>query len=179
MKNIGHVSWQCKIKRLLWLIVYTLLFRPFGTRLFLKWRIFLLKIFGAKVTWKSSVYSTTKIWAPWNLEMEDHAGIGPHTIIYNQDIIHIGKYSKVSQHCYLCTAGHDISELNNAKTGLIIAPIIIKDKAWIGTKAFINMGVTIGEGAVIGATASIYKDVEAWTVVGGNPAQFIKKRILK
>lgn len=38
------------------------------------------------------------------------------------------------------------------------------------------MGVTIGEGAVVGATASVYKDVEPWTVVGGNPARFIKKR---
>lgn len=41
------------------------------------------------------------------------------------------------------------------------------------------MGVTIGQGAVVGATASVYKDVESWTVVGGNPAKFIKKREIK
>lgn len=179
MKNIGYVSWQCKVKRFLWNIVYILFFRPFGTRFFVKWRILILKLFGAKITWKSSVYSSTKIWAPWNLEMEEYAGIGPNAIIYNQDMIHIGKYSKISQYCYLCTAGHDIGELNNAKTGLIIAPIIIKEKVWIGTQAYINMGVIIEEGAIVGATASVYKDVEAWTVVGGNPAKFIKKRVLK
>ena len=38
------------------------------------------------------------------------------------------------------------------------------------------MGVTIGEGAVVGACAAVFKDVEAWTIVGGNPAKFIKVR---
>ena len=41
------------------------------------------------------------------------------------------------------------------------------------------MGVTISQGAVVGATASVYKDVEPWTVVGGNPAKFIKNREIK
>lgn len=41
-----------------------------------------------------------------------------------------------------------------------------------------GMGVTIGQGAVVGATASVYKNVEHWTVVGGNPAKEIKKRML-
>jgi carbonic anhydrase/acetyltransferase-like protein (isoleucine patch superfamily) len=40
-------------------------------------------------------------------------------------------------------------------------------------------GVTIGEGAVVGAGSVVTKDVEPWTVVGGNPAKFIKKRELK
>ena len=41
------------------------------------------------------------------------------------------------------------------------------------------MGVTIGEGAVVGATASVYKSVEPYDVVGGNPAKFLKKRIIE
>ena len=41
------------------------------------------------------------------------------------------------------------------------------------------MGVTIGQGAVVGATASVYKDVGPWTIVGGNPAKVLKKRELK
>ena len=40
------------------------------------------------------------------------------------------------------------------------------------------MGVTIGQGAVVGATASVYKNVESLTVVGGNPARVIKKRVI-
>ena len=56
---------------------------------------------------------------------------------------------------------------------------MIEDQVWVSAKAFVGMGVTIGQGAVVGATASVYKDVEPWTVVGGNPARFIKKRELR
>lgn len=82
----------------------------------------------------------------------------------------------MSQGSYLCTASHDITDHLNP---LITAPIVIEDQAWIGVRAYVGMGVTIGQGAVIGATASVYKDVEAWTIVGGNPAKFIKNRVVK
>lgn len=55
------------------------------------------------------------------------------------------------------------------------APIHICSKAWIGVGCKILKGVTIGEGAVVAAGSVITKDVEAWTVVGGNPAQIIKR----
>ena len=69
--------------------------------------------------------------------------------------------------------------MNTADKSLITAPIILKTKSWIGARSFIGMGVEIGEGAVVGATASVYKSVEPWTVVGGNPAKVIKKRKLE
>jgi putative colanic acid biosynthesis acetyltransferase WcaF len=62
---------------------------------------------------------------------------------------------------------------------LVTAPIVIKDQVWIGAAVFVGMGVTIGQGAVVGATASVYKNIEPWSVVGGNPAKFIKKREIK
>ena len=43
----------------------------------------------------------------------------------------------------------------------------------------IDLGGSIGEGAVVGARAAVFKDVEPWTVVGGNPAKFIKNRVIK
>ena len=82
----------------------------------------------------------------------------------------------MSQGAYLCTASHDISDSLNP---LVTAPIIVKDQAWIATDAFVGMGVTVGQGAVIGARACVFKDVEPWTVVGGNPAKFIKRREIK
>jgi putative colanic acid biosynthesis acetyltransferase WcaF len=59
------------------------------------------------------------------------------------------------------------------------APIVIADQVWIAADAFIGPGVQVGEGAVIGARSSVFEDVEPWTVVGGNPAKFIKKREIK
>ena len=54
------------------------------------------------------------------------------------------------------------------------APIIIKDKVWIGFNSIIMKGVTIGEGAVIGAGSVVTKDVPDYAVVGGNPAEILK-----
>lgn len=54
-------------------------------------------------------------------------------------------------------------------------PITIGDKAWIGFDCIILSGVTIGEGAVVGAGSVVREDVEPWTVVAGNPAVPIKK----
>ena len=62
---------------------------------------------------------------------------------------------------------------------LITKPIMIMDNIWIASGAMILPGVTIGEGAVVTAGSVVVKDVEPWTVVGGNPAKMIKKRELK
>ncbi|MBK8021791.1 MAG: hypothetical protein IPK19_10285 [Chloroflexi bacterium] len=56
-----------------------------------------------------------------------------------------------------------------------MAPIRICDKAWIGFNAVILKGVTIGEGAIVGAGSVVTKDVPAWTVVAGNPARIIRE----
>ncbi|GGE55706.1 transferase family hexapeptide repeat protein [Pedobacter psychrotolerans] len=53
-------------------------------------------------------------------------------------------------------------------------PIIICDHVWIGMNCLILKGVTIGEGAIVGAGSVVTKDVEPWTIVGGNPAKKIK-----
>lgn len=175
-KKIGKVGTKIKILRAIWNVVCLLLFRPFATRLFWPWRWCLLKMFGADVSFKANVYSSVKIWAPWNLKMKDGSCLGPHVICYNQAIVELRENATVSQYAYLCTAGHSTGEILNAESGLIISPISIGKNAWIGTRSFINMGVQIGEAAIVGATASVYKDVEPYTIVGGNPAKLIKNR---
>lgn len=177
-QTVGKVDLSVKIRRVIWNVAYAFLFRLFPTRLFWPWRWGLLKLFGADVSFSANVYSSSSIWAPWNLKMRRGSCLGPYVICYNQAMVTLEEGATVSQYAYLCTAGHKIDEHNTASSGLIIAPVTIGKDAWIGTRAFVNMGVVIGEGAIVGATASVYKDVEPWTVVGGNPARFIKKRIL-
>lgn len=135
----------------------------------------LLRMFGAEVDPTALVYSSAQIYYPANLVMKSHSVMGPHVDCYNVAKITIGRNATVSQKSYLCTASHDISD---PKRRLIISPITICDKAWVAADAFVGMGVTVGEGAVVGARASVFKDVAAWTVVGGNPAKFIKNRIM-
>lgn len=175
---LGKLSLKNKAMRAIWNIVYTVLFRPFGTKFFNPWRLFLLRIFGAKVKSSSGVYASVKIWAPWNLKLGNNAWLGPHVICYNQAMVELRDNVTVSQYTYLCSAGHDSSKINNHNNSLIVAPIVIEKNAWIGANAFVGMGVCIGEGAIVGACSAVFKNIEPWTIVGGNPAKFIKNRQL-
>lgn len=168
-------SYSNKIARLIWNISYLIFFRPFSLRLFRKWRNVVLRIFGADVSKDAQVYASAKIWAPWNLSISDFSTIGPNVDCYNQGKITIGKNTVISQKVYLCASSHNYLKRNHP---LILKPIEIKDQVWIAADSFIGPGVLINNGAVIGARTSVFKDVESWTVVGGNPSKFIKKRIL-
>lgn len=172
------VYFNTKLRRAIWNIFYIFFFKFLGTKFFRLWRILILKLFGAQIEWDAEVYSSVKIWAPWNLQMGHRACLGPEVICYNQDKIILENDVVVSQYSYLCTASHDINMLNTANDSLVTAPIWIKEKAWIGSRAFIGLGVCIGKAAVVGATASVYKSIENYHVVGGNPAKTIKIREL-
>jgi putative colanic acid biosynthesis acetyltransferase WcaF len=161
-----------KLARLLWAMVAFILFRPFSTNIFNPWRIFLLKIFGAKIGKGSIVYASTYIPAPWNLEMGKNTCIGPYVQLHIGKTI-LGNKVTVSQRSYLCSASHQTNSLN---TPFISGKIILEDYSWIAAEAFIMMNVTVGEGAIVGARAAVFKDIEPWNIVGGNPAKFIKIR---
>lgn len=165
-----------RIKRMLWSICWTVLARPFPKSLANTWKVFILRCFGAKIAKNAYVYSSANIFMPWNLIMEEHSCLASGVDCYNAAPIIIRKNATVSQRAYLCTASHNISSSKHEQTE---KPIIIESKAWVAAEAFVGPGVTIGEGAVVGARAAVFKDVNPWTVVGGNPAKYIKDRIIK
>lgn len=165
-----------KFQRLVFQIMWTLLVRPFPRRTTRRWNIALLRLFGAQVSWKAVVYSKTKIQFPKNLIMDDYSCLAENTILENAATIHLKEFCIVSQYCYLCTASHDI---RNDDFPQIQKPITIGKGAWVTAACFIGPGVTIGDSAVVGARAAVFKDVEPNTVVGGNPARFIKYRYEK
>lgn len=165
-----------KVLRTIWNVVYLLFFRPFGGPLFYWWRTMLLRMFGAKIGRHCKIRSSVRVWAPWNVILGDYVALGPKVELYSVDRIVIGTKVAISQNAYICTASHDITRKGNP---LITAPIYVENFAWVAADAFVGMGITIGEGAVVGARAAVFKDVEPWTVVGGNPAKTIKKRVIK
>ena len=162
-----------KISRLLWNFISILMFRPFGSRFFKKWRVFILKCFGAKIDWSSHVYASVKICAPWNLEIGKNSSLGPKVDCYNQGKISIGENTVISQKVYLCASTHDYTKKDFP---LLLKPITIGNGVWIAADAFVGPGVKIEDLTVIAARAAVTKDVEKNTVVGGNPAKFIKSR---
>lgn len=172
----NSMSRKNQVTRFLWCIVW-----PLGTwflprSLGMGWKRLLLRMFGAHVAKTANVYSSAKVYYPANLWMEDYSCLASDVDCYNVAPIKIGAQTTISQGAFLCTASHDISDPLNH---LVTKPIVIEDQAWVGARAYVGMGVTIGQGAVVGATASVYQDVDPWTVVGGNPAKFIKKREIK
>lgn len=164
-----------KLKRLVWILVWGAFAKWMPYFVGKKWRTFLLRCFGMKDEGRVSFYPTAKIWAPWNLELGCYVAIDDAVNLYSAAKIKIGTKVAISREAFICTATHDISKPNRP---LVLKPITIGDGVWIGARATILPGVTIGEGAVVAAGSVVVKDVEPWTVVGGNPAKFIKKREL-
>lgn len=167
-------SLRSKLYRVLWKAVWILLFRP-TPRSFHVWRCLLLRAFGAKLGKVVHPYQSARIWAPWNLEMGDHSGLGADVDCYCVDKIRIGRHATVSQYSFLCTASHDYKD---PAMPLVTSPITIGERAWIAADVFVAPGVTIGDGAVITARSSVFSDIEPWTVATGNPAKSIRKREL-
>lgn len=162
-----------RIRRLIWNIVYTLLFRT-SPRSLHKWRALILKAFGAKLGKGVHIYPRAKIWAPWNLEVGDHVGIADGATLYNMDLIRIGSYSVVSQGSHLCGGSHDY---NSQNFQLYAKPIILGEHVWICAEAFISLGVIIPDGVVIGARSLVTKSIpESWAVYAGQPVKRISQR---
>lgn len=162
--------------RLLWTLVWGALARPLPRSAGSGWKRLLLRLFGAKVAGTAVVYSSARVYWPPHLEMGEHSCLASGADCYNVAPVFIGAHTTISQGAYLCTASHDVSD---PLSRLITAPIRVEDQAWVAAGAFIGMGVTVGQGAVVGARAAVFRDVEPWTIVGGNPAKLLKKRIIK
>lgn len=175
-KYVNHLGRKHQIVRLMWSFCWCVGASWIPRSMALGWKRALLRLFGAKIAGNAVVYSSAKIYYPANLIMDEYACLASDVDCYNVAPVHVGKFATVSQGAFLCTASHDISSPTH---DLITAPITIEAQSWVGAQAYVGMGVTIGEGAVVGARAAVFKDIEPWTVVGGNPAKFIKKRVIK
>lgn len=163
-----------RVARVAWALVYALCYRPSPVLLH-GWRRFLLRCFGASIGPGAHPYPSVRIWAPWNLTMERDSCLGHRVDCYSVAPIRIGEGAVVSQDVHLCTASHDYRD---AAFPLISAPIVVGPLAWVAAAAFVGPGVTVGDGAVVGAASVVFRDVEPWTVVAGNPACSIKRRVL-
>jgi len=155
-----------KFARLVWRVCAFALFRFTPTAMH-GWRRQVLRLFGAKIGSGVVIYSSARIWAPWNLNLEDGATVGWDCDLYNVALVRVGRKGIVSQGAHLCTATHDFQ----GKFNLMVAPIDIGAEAWVAADAFVGPGVQVGNGAVVGARAVAVRSVPAWTIAAGNPAQ--------
>lgn len=161
-----------RIGRFTWSLVWLCLFRP-TPRPFHRWRASLLRLFGARLGRYCHIYAGARVWAPWNLVCGNHVAIADGAEIYNPDKVILGDSAVVSQHAFLCGASHDY---NDDAFPMIWAPIRIGAFAWIGARATVQMGVSVGDGAVLALGSIATHDLEPWEVYAGAPARRIKSR---
>jgi acetyltransferase-like isoleucine patch superfamily enzyme len=120
---------------------------------------------GTNLISRTSISVGNDVWIAWGCYLYDHDS---HSLLWadrRKDI-------------FQQLADHKSSKnyvLNKDWSTVKTKPIVINDKAWIGFDSVILKGVTIGEGAIVGARSVVTRDVEPWTVVAGNPARMIKR----
>ena len=167
-------SFTHRLKARLWNFVNATIFRCsfFFMR---RYRVAILRLFGAHIDWSCSIDRTATIIEPWNLTMHKKSSIGEYACIRCRGKVEIGIHSIIGRDVYLLTASHNVS---SKEFEMVAAPIKIGNFAWIATRSTIGKGVTIGDGAVVAAESNVIKDVSPWIIVGGNPAKFIKERII-
>lgn len=142
--------------------------------------------------------NNVKIYAFVNLygcEIGDESRVG--TFVEIQKGAHIGKRVKISSHSFICEGvtieddvfiGHGVMFINDkyprastpggqpqSEADWAVVPTLIKAGASIGSNATILCGVTVGEGAIVGAGCVVTKDVPSWSVVAGVPAHFLRE----
>jgi putative colanic acid biosynthesis acetyltransferase WcaF len=150
----------------MWVLVWQLLcaWTPKPLNL---WRLFWLRVFGAKIFGTPFVHQRARIQVPWNLVMRNRACLGDGSCAYSLGEIEIMEDATVAQEVYLCTGTH---QFDDPRRPLQTAKITVGRSAFIGARAFVMPGVSIGEDAIVAACSVVTRDVSNRTVVAGNPA---------
>ena len=161
-----------RLRRLIWQMAWLVFYRP-SPKTFHGWRSLVLRCFGARMGKSCFFYPNVRIWAPWNLECEELVTAADGAEIYNPAPLKLGSHAIVSQGAYLCGATHDF---HDPKFPYLAYPSEIGRYAWICARAIVGPGVQVGEGAVLALGAVAVKNLEPWSVYGGNPAVNIKER---
>lgn len=132
-----------------------------------------LRCFGIKIGKGSCIHRGCRFFHVGKFKMGNHSVINFGCYLDNRRGIEIGDNVGIAHNTKIYTLGHNMDSPKFETKG---AQVTIKNNAFIFSNVLIMPGVIIGEGAIVLAGSVVTKDVEAWTIVGGNPAKPIKKR---
>jgi putative colanic acid biosynthesis acetyltransferase WcaF len=138
-----------------------------------EWRLFWLRVFDAKIHGSPFVHQRARILIPWNLTMHDRACLGDRANAYTLGEIEIGARATIAQEAYLSTGSHDFSQ---TAMPLVTAKITVGEDAFVGARAFLLPGVTIGARSVVGACSVVTHDVPENVIAAGNPCKVLRPR---
>lgn len=157
---------QCKFLLVEWLnLTYNIFPNPL--------RSFYLSLFKLKIGHNSYIHRDCKFFHVGKLVVGNNCTINFGCYLDNRRGINIGNNVGIAHNTKIYTLGHDYNDPRFPTKG---SSVTIHDNAFVFSNVLIMPGVTIGEGAIVLAGSVVTKDVESWTIVGGNPAKPIKKR---
>lgn len=136
-------------------------------------RRFFYRRAGLTIDPTSSIHWRAEFYAPERITIGRHCTIGDSAFLDGRSGLRIGDSVNFGSHVTIFTRQHDVDSPDFAETG---AGVVVGDFAWVSSHAIVLPGVTIGEGAVVAAGAVVSRDVAPYTVVGGNPARYIRDR---
>lgn len=176
-QSLNNYTYNLKREKPKWFIFfynlsYSLLIQ-FTPRPLFFWRNLVYRLFGAKIGKGVKISSSAKLYYPWNVQIGDYCWIGDNCNLYSIDKITIGNNVALAHNIFVATASHDVTSLTFET---IRKPVVICDEVWIASNAFINMGVTLNRGAVIGSCAVVTKDMPEGYICLGFPAKPVKPR---
>ncbi len=128
--------------------------------------------FGTNVNIEKNAYFTP------DLSIGDNSGVGINCEVHGP--VSIGSDVMMAPEVVIYTSNHKFErmDISMAQQGLTEnKPVTIGNDVWIGRRAMIMPGVTVGDGSVIGAGAVVTKEVPPYSVVAGVPAKVLKKRV--
>ena len=162
------------LKRVLWHFVNHLVFTH-GLLPVSGLKVFLLRVFGAHIGNGVNVKPSVNIKYPWLLEIGDYVWIGEEVWIDNLAKVRIGSNVCLSQGAMLLTGNHDFTR---STFDLRVGEITLEDGVWIGAKAVVCPSVTCRSHSVLAVNSVATKDLEAFHIYRGIPAEKGRERII-
>ena len=162
------------ILRILWYL-FSLFFFKSSWLPFSFFKVFILRIFGAKIGKSVVIKPSVNIKYPWKLSLGNHVWIGENVWIDNLDNVIIGNNVCISQGAFLLCGNHNYKK---DSFDLITKPIIVEDGVWIGAKSTVLPGVTAKSHSILSAGSVTSKNLETYSVYRGNPAEKVSIRTI-
>lgn len=162
------------VKRLLWYLISSVTINSY-LPLPMAIKVFILKIFGAKIGKKVVIKPKLNIKYPWLLEIGNEVWISELVWIDNLVTITIEDNVCISQGAMLMTGNHNYKK---STFDLIVGKVYLEKGAWVGAKAIVCPGVRLKSHSVLAVNSVATHDLESYTVYQGNPAQLVRQRII-
>jgi len=136
-------------------------------------RRFLYRLAGIKIGKGSVIHTKARFYDPRNIIIDKDTIVGEGAVLDGRARLIIGSHVDIASEVMIYNSQHDIE---NENFTAVDKPVVIEDYVFIGPRAIILPGVTIGKGAIVAAGAVVTKDVPPYAIVGGVPAKIIGER---